>query len=81
MKSLEAVVNELKQNKNFGNGDYAALMEEKDQEYKTELKNFLLKVKTHIEENSTGAHPGNSKLMEEIRKKLKSVEQVRKWVF
>ena len=77
LKSLETIVNEVKKSKNYNNGDYAALMEEKDQEYKTELKKFLTKVKSHIEESSSGSHPENGKLLDEIRKKLKSVEQVR----
>ena len=67
---------ELKKNKNYSTGNYAALVEEKDQEYKAELKNFLRKVKNHIEENSSGSSPGNGKLIEDVRRKLKSVEEV-----
>ena len=77
LKTLESSVNEMKQKHNHSNGEYAALMEEKDQEYKAELKNFLVKVRGHIEESSAGSHAGNERLLEEVKKKLKSVEQVK----
>lgn len=70
------MVIELKKSKNGSTGNYAALIEEKDQEYKAELKNFLRKVKSHIEEKNVSAKPENGNLLEQIRKKLQSVEQV-----
>ena len=77
LKTLESSVNEVKQKHYHSNGEYAALMEEKDQEYKAELKNFLAKVRSHVEENSAGSHAGNERLLEEVKKKLKFVEQVK----
>ena len=76
LNSLEAIVLELKKAKTSDPANYLALLEQKDHEYKAELKNFLKKVKNHVDEQRYTLNSSSGDLNEDVGKRLRSFEKV-----
>eukprot|EP00112_Aurelia_sp_Birch-Aquarium-sp1_P008110 Seg1890.3 transcript_id=Seg1890.3/GoldUCD/mRNA.D3Y31 product="hypothetical protein" protein_id=Seg1890.3/GoldUCD/D3Y31 len=56
-------------------GNYLKLVEEKDHEYKEELKNFVKKIKSHMNENNVSTSPRDNRSVEDLSRKIREIEK------
>ena len=69
-------MNDLKKMKQYETGNYVKLIEEKDHEYKEELKNFVKKIKSHMNENNVSTSPRDNRSVEDLSRKIREIEKV-----
>ncbi len=76
IQALQTIVSDVKQHGKNGMRSYAKLVEEKDQEYKTELNNLFRKITSHINEKNQSGSFRDKNIINDLTGKVRFLEQV-----